>query len=319
MGMGETRIRALGVLVGALPMIFAACQADPAMLELRSRMDAGASGPSLAVGHRFGGRIAVEVTPESRHALEEACLLEQRGALEPAIEILGEAIEDQPRCGGLYEARGALYQATGFPRAAAGDFLRATGLTPGRAQSWLALGQAYEALDLARQALEALDQAERLGESSLALQLSKARVLRALGRRGLAARHYERALEVLSELPLEVLIEAAALAGEDRTRASEIARLRDGMEACRGTPLSDDAWFLRSLLEESRGESPREVAEAVRALEVPPEELERLTWNLLAAVQLADGETRAAARARILAAEPDPARRASLEGCLPRP
>lgn len=319
MGMGETRNRALGVFIGALPILFGACQADPAMQELRARMDASAAGPSLATGHRFGGRIAVEVDPRSRAALEEACLLEQRGALEPAIQVLGEAIEEEPRCGALYEARGALYQATGFPRAAAGDFLRATGLTPGRAESWLALGQAYEALDLARQALEALEQAERLGETSLALQLSKARVLRALGRRGLAAQHYERALEVLSELPLEVLIEAAALAGEDRTHASEIARLRDGLEACRGTPLSDEAWLLRSLLEESRGESPREVAEAVRALELPSEELERLTWNLLAAVQLTDGETRATARTRLLAAEQDPSRRASLESCLPGP
>jgi len=319
MGMGETRIHALGALVGALPILFAACQADPATQELRARMDAGAAGPSLVLGHRFGGRIAVEVDPESRSALEEACLLEQRGALEPAIQVLGEAIEDLPRCGALYEARGALYQATGFPRAAAGDFLRATGLSPGRGESWLALGQAYEALDLARQALEALEQAERLGERSIGLQLSKARVLRALGRRGLAAQHYERALEVLAEIPLEVLIEAAALAGEDRARAGEIARLRDGLEACQGAALSDEAWLLRSLLEESRGESPREVAEAVRALELPPAELERLTWNLLAAVQLADGETRGAARTRILEGESDPARRASLEGCLPRP
>jgi len=319
MGMGETRIHALGVLAGALPILFAACQADPATQELRAELAGAEHGPSLAVGHRFGGRIAVEVTPEARAALEEACLLEQRNALEPAIEVLGEAIEDLPRCGALYEARGALYQATGFPRAAAGDFLRATGLTPGRAASWLALGQAYEALDLARQALEALEQAEQLGERGLALQLSKARVLRALGRRGLAARHYERALEQLSELPLEVLVEAAALAGEDRARAAEIARLRDGLEACRGASLSDEAWLLRSLLEESRGESAREVAEAVRALELPPAELESLTRNLLSAVQLADGETRSTARTRILDAEPDPTRRASLEGCLPRP
>jgi tetratricopeptide (TPR) repeat protein len=319
MGMGEIRKRTPGVLVGALLLLFAACQADPVTQELRARMDAGAAGPSLVLGHRFGGRIAVEVDPEARAALEQACLLEQRGALEPAIEVLGEAIEELPRCGALYEARGALYQATGFPRAAAGDFLRATGLTPGRAESWLALGQAYEALDLARQAFEALEQAERLGETGLALQLSKARVLRALGRRGLAAQHYERALAVLSELPLEVLIEAAALAGEDRARAGEIARLRDGLEACRGTSLSDEAWLLRSLLEESRGESPRELADAVRALELSHEELERLTWNLLAAVQLADGETRVAARQRLLEAESDPARRASLEGCLPRP
>jgi len=319
MGMGETRNLTLGALVGALPLLLAACQADPVAQELRARMDAGAAGPSLVVGHRFGGRIAVEVDPESRAALEQACLLEQRGAIEPAIEVLSEAIEDFSRCGSLYEARGALYQTTGFPRAAAGDFLRATGLTPGRSQCWLALGQAYEALDLARQALEALEQAERLGEAGLGLQLSKARVLRALGRRGVAAQHYERALRALSELPLELQVEAAVLAGEDRSRANEIARLRDTLEACRGTPPSDEAWLLRSLLEESRGESPREVADAVRSLELPPEELERLTWNLLAAVQLSDAETRAAARTRLISAEPDPARRAALENALPRP
>ena len=43
-----------------------------------------------------------------------------------------------------------------------------------------------------------------------------------------------------------------------------------------------------------------------------------LEWNLLAAVQLSDGETRSEARERLLAAEPDTSRRAALENCLPR-
>jgi hypothetical protein len=80
--------------------------------------------------------------------------------------------------------------------------------------------------------------------------------------------------------------------------------------------VSDEAWLLRTLLDESKGESPRAVADAVEALEVPPAELEHLTWNLLAAVQLSDGETSAETRARLLAAEPDEARRRALENCL---
>ena len=317
MGMGEKYSRTLtGLFVGLAFVV--GCHSDPPADELRDLLAEHELGSSLVVGHRFGGRIQVEPTRETRTPLEKACLLEQRGQLEQAITVLGDALDERADSGALFEARGALYQATGFPRAAAGDFQRATMLTPERAESWLALGQAYESLDLARQALEALAKAEQLGAQGVGLRLSQARSLRALGRRGLAARHYELALRDLGVLPAEVLVEAAVLAGEDRSATLEIERLRDNLETCRGTPVSDETWLLRALLDESKGESPREVAEAVKALEVPPEELERLTWNLLAAVQLSDGETRGETRARLLAAEPDTSRRAALENCLPR-
>jgi tetratricopeptide (TPR) repeat protein len=318
MGMeGKNSSTLTGLLVGLV--LVAGCHANRRGDDLRALMAEQELGPSLVLGHRFGGRIQVEPTPDTRTPLEEACLLEQRGQIEEAITVLGEALEEQRDSGALYEARGALYQATGFPRAAAGDFQRATMLTPARAESWLALGQAYESLDLARQALDALAKAEQLGARGVGLRLSQARSLRALGRRGLAARHYELALSDLGVLPAEVLIEAAVLAAEDRSAAFEIERLRDNLESCRGMPVSDESWLLRALLDESMGESPREVAEAVKALEVPSEELESLTWNLLAAVQLSDGETRAEVRARLLAAEQDAARRAALENCLPKP
>lgn len=318
MGMGEKNSRTFTGLVVSLAFV-AGCRTEPPLDELRALMAGQELDSSLVVGHRFGGRIQVQPTPETRTPLEEACLLEQRGLLEDAITVLGDALDEQPDSGALYEARGALYQATGFPRAAAGDFQRATMLTPKRAESWLALGQAYESLDLARQALEALAKAEQLGARGVGLRLSQARSLRALGRRGLAARHYELALRDLGVLPAEVLVEAAVLAGEDRSAALEIERLRDSLETCRGTPVSDESWLLRTLLDESKGESPCEVAEAVKVLEVAPEELERLTWDLLAAVQLSDGETRGSARERLLAAEQDTSRRTALENCLPRP
>lgn len=316
MGMGEKNSRVITLVVGCV--LAAGCRAEGAKDELRELMAEHELGPSLVIGHRFGGRIQVEPNPGTRTALEEACLLEQRGRVEEAIEVLGDAIEDMPSEGALYEARGALYQTSGFPRAAAGDFQRATMLTPKRAESWLALGQAYESLDLARQALEVLTAAEKLGARGASLRLSQARALRALGRRGLAARHYELALRDLGILPAELLVEAAGLAEEDRSAVGEVERLRDRLEACRGVPVSDEAWLLRTLLDESKGESPRAVADAVEALEVPPEELERLTWNLLAAVQLSDGETSAETRERMLLAETDEARRRALEECLPK-
>jgi tetratricopeptide (TPR) repeat protein len=273
--------------------------------------------PSFVIGHRFGSWLEVEPDPAGRRALENACLLEQTGEIESAIAALSEVLESGLESASAFDARGALYLSSGFPRAAAGDFQRAVALAPQCARSWYALGHAYETLGLSRQALEALEHARDLGREDAGLFLSLARVYRCLGRSGLSARCYQRALPALGEPPTEILVEAAALAIEDSARAAGVESLSERLESCRGTPLSNDAWFLRALLRELPGEPARNVAVTFQALEVAPAELADLTASLLLSVQLLDAETRQEARAELLAAERDEGRRSALERCLP--
>ncbi len=317
MGIGGTSFR-LSLGTGALWVGLAAgCRTSDQADDLRPLLRVEeTAGSSPAVEHRFGNWLAVEPDPAARSTLEQAGLLEQTGGCEEAIGVLTDELDGGRQCASAFEARGALYLATGFPRAAAGDFQRAVALAPERARGWFALGHAYETLGLFRQALEALEHARGLGYDDSGLYLSLARVQHALGQTGRAARSYQLALERSSELPREALVEAAVLAYEDPARAAAVEGLRDRLETCRGTPLSNDAWFLRALLRELPGEPTQEIAAALQALEIAPLELEALTGTLLTAVQLLDPETNAAARVAWLAVEPDPARRATLERCL---
>jgi len=321
MGIGGTSFRWLAVGLGVLgAATIVACRTGPEPESLHALQVVVAPGaPSLALGHRFGRWLAVEVDPAGQEALEQACLLEQKGESEHAIELLGEALKDVTSSAPLFLARGALYLAAGYPRAAAGDFQRAVDLAPDQADGWYALGHAYEVLGLSRQALEALERSLQLGGESGASQLSLARVYRTLGRLGQAARHYELALAQFAPPPTDLLIEAAVLTTEDSTRAPGVEALRERLESCEGVQLSDDAWLLRALLREVRGEPTTSVAATFHALEVGVEELVLLTRNLLIAQQLDDPETAAAARARVLAAVPDETRRTALERCLPSP
>jgi tetratricopeptide (TPR) repeat protein len=295
----------------------AACRAEPRIDDLRySPSGPEPFGPSFALGHRFGRWLEVVPDPSARSALERACLLEQRGAKEEAMAVLSDALEEHGASASLFEARGALYLAAGFPRAAAGDFQRAVGLAAGRASAWFALGHAYELLGLSRQALDALDRAGALGADHPELYLSRARVSRALGRCGSAAREYQHALERLPGRPTEVFVEVAVLAKAEAGDPQTVDAVRERLESCREKRLSDDAWLLRALLKELPRESPAEIGTALRALEVDPEELAELAHALLEAVQLVDPETSTAARAELLANEPDARRRAALERCL---
>jgi tetratricopeptide (TPR) repeat protein len=297
------------------------CRASHEGVELRSQILVGTSEapqPSFVLGHRFGRWLEVEPEPIARLALEDACLVEQTGSAEDAIGVLSEAIDDVSGCASLFQARGALYLGTGFPRAAAGDFQRAVALAPEDAHGWYALGHAYEVLGLYHQALEALVRALDLGDDEATLFLSLARVHRALGRAGMSARHYEQALARCKGLPAAVLVEVVILATEDSARAAGVEALRDRLETCQGAQLSDDAWLLRALVKELPGEPAENVGATFRALEVAPEELAALARGLLTALQLDDPETAAQAMAELLAAEPDARRRAALERCLAR-
>lgn len=274
--------------------------------------------PEVLVSHRFGEWLALAPEPSALAVLGRACELERAGAVEEGIAFLGDAIDEGPASASLLEARGALYVATGFPRAAAGDFQRAVALAPARGSGWYGLGHAYEVLGLSRQALEALERARGLGFEDAGVDLSLARVHRTLGRRGMAARCYELALERLAPAPLALLAEMTTLATEDATRAAEVAAQRERLESCRGVELTDDGWLLRALLAEMPGAPATEVAETFQALDAPQEELASLAASLLTACQLVDAATAEETRARVVAREPDTARRAALERCLIR-
>jgi len=319
MGTGGISFRPLLGLAGAVCVALAMSCRTSGDDDLRSQLQVSTDmRPSLAVGHRFGRWLEVEPEPAARAALERACLTEQTGSAEDAITVLSEALEDVRGCASLYEARGALYLGTGFPRAAAGDFQRAVSLAPDHAHGWYALGHAYEVLGLVHQALEALERASSLDYDEAGLLLSLARVHRALGHMGMSARYYERALERLEGTPTEILVEAAVLTTEDSSRAACVEALRDRLESCSGTQLSDEAWLLRALVRELPGGPKENVGATFRALEVAPEELAALTKGILTAIQLDDPETSAEKLADLLAAEPDAQRRLALERCLAR-
>lgn len=322
MGTGGISFRLLTGMVGALCVALAGgCRTSREVDDLRSQLRVSTTEvqrPSLALGHRFGRWLEVEPEPAARPALERACLTEQTGSAEDAITLLSAALGDIRGCASLFEARGALYLGTGFPRAAAGDFQRAVSLAPEHAHAWYALGHAYEVLGLYHQALEALERSFRLGDDGVGVLLSLARVHRALGRAGQAARHYELALEQLDGTPMELLVEAAVLARADSARAAGVEALRDRLESCCGTQLSDEAWLLRALVRELPVGPVVNVGATFRALEVAPKELAALAQGLLTALQLDDPETGAQKLAQLLAAEPDAQRRLTLERCLAR-
>jgi tetratricopeptide (TPR) repeat protein len=325
MGTGGTRFRSRigkpgpAIALWALALV-PGCRAGPDLGEIRASLAPSPEArEELQAHHRFGRWLAVVPEARSRAALLDACLLEQVGSAEEAMTLLGQELARRGACPSLLEARGALYVAAGFPRAAAGDFQEATRLAPERASSWFALGHAYQLLGLARQALEALDRAEALGEHRPGLFLSRARALRLLERAGPAARDFGSALERSSAHPEEILVEAVMLAGAVPERARRVELYRERLETFRGTPLSDDAWLLRALLKELRGGTQQEVRTAFRALDVAPAELGQLARVLLVAIQLADPETGIETRDALLEREPEGDRRFLLERCLTLP
>jgi len=319
MGNGGTNFRhAEGAAVVLAAILAAACRANDGSDELRSVLGTAEPAPeeSLVVGHHFGGWLEVHPDPRVLPVLENACLLEQSGASEDAIEILGEAIgdEDAVASADLLLARGALYCSAGFPRAASGDFQRATRLVPQRASAWFALGKSYAALSLSRQALEALERSASLRMDTTELHVELARTLRSLHRRGRAAREFELALSRDPEVPCELLVESAVLASEASDLASGVRTWNDFLEP--DAKRSESQAFLQIVLQEAVGAPIENVIGLVRALDIDQGELERSTAHVLTALQLADPETRQATAQRLLAGEVDPGRRAQLEAAV---
>jgi tetratricopeptide (TPR) repeat protein len=211
---------------------------------------------------------------------------------EEAIELLGEAFEEN-KAAPLLEARGALYAALGFPRAAAGDFQRAVTQAPERAEAWYGLGKMYEELHLSRQAIESLTRALELGNDGMEVHVALARAYRDLGRLGQSARHYTRVLDQDPLPDAALLVEAARLASPpDALSADALAEsLGDLQPPVEGGWKLEDAWLVRSLLAEGESESDSVLAAYLRASDIEPAALAAWAKVALRALELGDPET----------------------------
>lgn len=302
-------------LVGAAMVL--GCRSASPHGELRSVLSATTEREvedSFVFGHAFGDWLVVTPDFEALNTLEEACVLEQGGDQEEAIELLGDAIERRPALPSLLLARGALYFASHYPRAASGDFQKAAKLDPGDPSTHYALGVAYQALALSGQALQSFLRAGELGLDTADYHLELARTYRSLRRLGLAAREYSLSLRDLQDPPMEQLVESALLVSEDQDKAATVQGLARVLQTGEGHSESRD--FVRVLFQESNGVPVETVCGFLRALDVDHTELEHVTERMLLAVQLTDLETRDAKTEEVLGAEPDPQRRAAIERYL---
>ena len=247
-------------------------------------------------------------------AVERASALARSGEIDRAIEALDAALFVTPDRVELFLARGRLSRAAGFLRAAEGDFEHAVHAAPERADAWFELGRARYELGLPVRALDALDEAARLGRDDFTLYLVHARSLRATGDWRAAATQYGRALERKPRPSIELCVEAASLAtcGADRDPAERVRALALLDAALAEHPDHAQAWFVRGLLLEDGPDPQAPVAAYLRALEIDPEFLAAWTNLALAAVRGDDPLAARVAARRALALEPEPSRRALL-------
>jgi len=193
-------------LVVALSVFSCQGLADPPERPPEARQGLGSAGEVATGPLLIGGWFAVDPEPAVRGYLGRAQALE--GDRERAITILNEGLVAHPESVCLYEARGALYRALGFRRAAQRDFEQAVDLDPTRGRNWFALGLVRQELGLSSIALEAFGRANHLGVESVELRLGWARAHRVLGERTHAAEHYARAIELQRANPgVELLAE----------------------------------------------------------------------------------------------------------------
>ncbi len=147
------------------------------------------------------------------------------GEWEKAIALLNAGLVENPTSATLFEARGALYRALGYRRAAQRDFEQAVELDPERGKAWFGLGLVRQELGLSSIAVSAFERAASLDVDSAELHLSWARAHRALGQRSPAAEHYARTIELHEQHPNEgLLAEISAFFEEEGARAPEATR-----------------------------------------------------------------------------------------------
>ena len=162
-------------------------------------------------GRLWGGWLWVDESGRAAAALEEAFALECEGRYEAALEVLRKGIREAPASPGLFEARGALYDALGFRRAAAREFERALELDRERPQTWVGLARMRLELGQPTAAREALHEADLRGCADQERFLIGARAARSLGAWDEAAEHYEATLERTRTPSPDLLIEVASL------------------------------------------------------------------------------------------------------------
>jgi tetratricopeptide (TPR) repeat protein len=271
--------------------------------ELRSVLGTAEPAPeeSLVVGHHFGGWLEVHPDPRVLPVLENACLLEQSGASEDAIEILGEAIgdEDAVASADLLLARGALYCSAGFPRAASGDFQRATRLVPQRASAWFALGKSYAALSLSRQALEALERSASLRMDTTELHVELAR--RCARCTGAAARRASSSWRSRGTRRSRASSSSSPPCSPARPATSRAACARGTTSSNRTRSAPRASPSLQIVLQEAVGAPIENVIGLVRALDIDHGELERSTAHVLTALRARRPRDAPATAQRLLA------------------
>ncbi len=147
-----------------------------------------------------------------------------QGEWEKAIALLNAGLVLDPGSATLFEARGALYRALGYRRAAQRDFEQAVELDPERGRAWFGLGLVRQELGLSSIAVSAFERAASLHIDSADLHLSWARAHRALGQRGAAAEHYARAIEVLEQDPQAGLLAEISVSFEEGAKSPDEAR-----------------------------------------------------------------------------------------------
>jgi tetratricopeptide (TPR) repeat protein len=196
-----------------------------------------ASAPELV----FGGWLPVAREPSIDDCLTRAAT--SAADPETAIAILNEGLLVEPESAGLYEARGALYRAMGFLRAAERDLTQAVVVDPCRSATWYFLGVVRQELGLTSIALDAFTRAKELGLEGIELRVASARANRSIGLRAPAAADYAVALGLRAGAPEpDLLLEVLAFV-EERGELSEALTVVDPAAGLGSHCLADRATF----------------------------------------------------------------------------
>ncbi len=300
--------------------VVAACEGlqGPSIRDRLARVTPPAEGPREPL--LWEGWHPIELPEDLRSPLLVVHGLADDGYVVAALDYLAALSAAHPGRAALLEAQGVLRARLGFHRAAEHDFERALELDRTRPELWYALGRTRLALDLPAAAVETLRRALELGADDALVHRDLARAFRTLGRRVDAAHHYEQMLRRDGGRRTDLLVEAATLAtarggrGVARPGWERAFGLLD--EALTENPGSTQAWFVRGLLSEYRGDLPGALDAYGAALEHDPLHLPSLTnLSLVARRARESARCREAARGA-LAIETDPRRRKLLEGLI---
>jgi predicted O-linked N-acetylglucosamine transferase (SPINDLY family) len=138
--------------------------------------------------------------PVALHRLGVLAL--QLGRLDPALDLLGRAVAQDPAAWRSHCSMGQAFTALGRMAEAQAAFQRAAQLNPGCLEAWLGAGAACQAQGLAPEALAAFAQAAALRPDHAEAQNNLGVALQDLGRLAEAIQAFQRALAVQEDYPI---------------------------------------------------------------------------------------------------------------------